>query len=123
MKKEKAKFEKKVADYCYTIQAVNKNTAEDGKRKIGVYSVLDKEGDVNQQGLFDAIDRVSEMHRKNCKISDRRHSRNERFISYTRALYQKFTFSTNHEKEKHCKIKSRELTLSSAELSKDLASG
>ena len=65
---EKAKFEKKVADYCYTLQAINKNTTEDGKRKIGVYVVLDKEADINQQGLFDAMDRVSEMHEKTARF-------------------------------------------------------
>ena len=65
---EKEKFEKKVADYCYTIQAINKNTTEDGKRKIGVYAVLDKEENINQQGLFDAIDRVSEMHEKTARF-------------------------------------------------------
>lgn len=65
---EKEKFEKKVADYCYTIQAINKNTTEDGKRKIGVYVVLDKEENINQQGLFDAIDRVSEMHEKTLRF-------------------------------------------------------
>ncbi|AFS80759.1 hypothetical protein NKOR_04355 [Candidatus Nitrosopumilus koreensis AR1] len=65
---EKEKFEKKVADYCYTIQAINKNTTEDGKRKIGVYVVLDKEENINQQGLFDAIDRVSEMHEKTSRF-------------------------------------------------------
>lgn len=65
---EKEKFEKKVADYCYTIQAINKNTTEDGKRKIGVYVVLDKEENINQQGLFDAMDRVSEMHEKTARF-------------------------------------------------------
>ena len=65
---EKAKFETKVADYCYTLQAINKNTTEDGKLKIGVYVVLDKEGDINQQGLFDAMDRVSEMHEKTARF-------------------------------------------------------
>lgn len=65
---EKEKFEKKVADYCYSIQAINKNTTEDGKRKIGVYVVLDKEEDINQQGLFDAMDRVSEMHEKTARF-------------------------------------------------------
>lgn len=65
---EKEKFEKKVADYCYTIQAINKNTTEDGKRKIGVYAVLDKEENINQQGLFDAMDRVSEMHEKTARF-------------------------------------------------------
>ena len=65
---EKAKFEKKVADYCYTLQAINKNTTEEGKRKIGVYVVLDKEENINQQGLFDAMDRVSEMHEKTARF-------------------------------------------------------
>lgn len=65
---EKEKFEKKVADYCYTLQAINKNTTEDGKRKIGVYVVIDKEENINQQGLFDALDRVSEMHEKTARF-------------------------------------------------------
>jgi hypothetical protein len=65
---EKEKFEKKVSDYCYSIQAINKNTTEDGKRKIGVYVVLDKEENINQQGMFDAIDRVSEMHEKTARF-------------------------------------------------------
>lgn len=65
---EKEKFEKKVADYCYTLQAINKNTTEDGKRKIGVYVVIDKEEKINQQGLFDALDRVSEMHEKTARF-------------------------------------------------------
>ena len=51
---EKEKFEKKVADYCYSIQAINKNTTEDGKRKIGVYVVLDKEekSSINKEFLM-----------------------------------------------------------------------
>ena len=67
-KEEKAKFEKKVADYCYSIQAINKNTIEDGKPKIGVYIVLDKEEQINQQGLLDAMNKVSEMHEKTARF-------------------------------------------------------
>ena len=67
-KEEKDKFEKKVADFCYSIQAINKNISEDGKQKIGVYVVLDKEENLNQQGVFDAIDRVSEMHEKTSRF-------------------------------------------------------
>jgi hypothetical protein len=37
---------------------------EDGKQKIGVYVVLDDKENINQQTMFDAIDRVSEMHEK-----------------------------------------------------------
>ena len=65
---EKQRFEKKVADYCYSIQAINKNITEDGKQKIGVYVVLDKEENLNQQGVFDAMDRVSEMHEKTARF-------------------------------------------------------
>ena len=65
---EKKNFEKKVADFCYTIQAINKNVTEDGKRKIGVYVVLDKPEEINQQSVFDAIDRVSEMYEKTSRF-------------------------------------------------------
>ena len=65
---EKANFEKKVADFCYTIHAINKNVTEDGKRKIGVYVVLDKPDEINQQSVFEAIDRVSEMYEKTARF-------------------------------------------------------
>ena len=61
---EKTKFEKKVDDFCYSIRAINKMITEDGKQKIGVYVVLDDKTNINQQTVFDAIDRVSEMHEK-----------------------------------------------------------
>ncbi len=61
---EKERFEKKVGDYCYSLQAINKMIEEDGKQKIGVYVILDDKIDINQQTLFDAVDRVSEMHEK-----------------------------------------------------------
>ncbi len=67
-KEERERFEKKVADYCYSIQAINKNSTEDGKRNIGVYVVLDKVEHLNQQGLFDAMDKVSEMHEKTARF-------------------------------------------------------
>ena len=65
---EKEKFEERVADYCHSIQAINRNITEDGKQKIGVYVVLDKEEQLNQQGLFDAMDKVSEMHEKTARF-------------------------------------------------------
>ncbi|QUC65375.1 DUF2299 family protein [Nitrosopumilus sp. K4] len=65
---EKAKFEKKVGDFCYSIQAINKILVEDGKQKVGVYVVLDDKADINQQTFFDAIDRVSEMHEKTARF-------------------------------------------------------
>lgn len=65
---EKKRFENKVADYCYSIQAVHKLIEEDGKQKIGVYVILDDKVDLNQQVLFEAIDRVSQMHEKTARF-------------------------------------------------------
>ena len=65
---EKSRFEKKVADFCYTIKAINKNMTEDGKLKIGVYVVLDKPEDINQQTVFEAVDRVSDMYEKTARF-------------------------------------------------------
>jgi len=65
---EKEKFEKKVGDYCYSLQAIHKMIEEDGKQKIGVYLVLDDKVDINQQTLFEAVDRVAEMHEKTARF-------------------------------------------------------
>jgi len=65
---EKERFEKKVGDYCYTLQAIHKVIEEDGKQKIGVYAVLDDKVDINQQVLFDTVNRVSEMHEKTARF-------------------------------------------------------
>ena len=45
---EKEKFEKKVNDYCYSIQVINKIITEDGKQKVGVYVVMDDKENINQ---------------------------------------------------------------------------
>ena len=60
---EKKKFEQRVGDFCRSIKAVNRNTVEDGRLKVGVYVVLDGKR-IIQQDMFDAIDAVSEMHEK-----------------------------------------------------------
>ncbi|MDH3313398.1 MAG: DUF2299 domain-containing protein [Nitrosopumilus sp.] len=65
---EKERFEKKVTDFCHSIQAINKNITEDGKQKIGVYVVLDDKENINQQTVFDAIDSVSEKHEKTSRF-------------------------------------------------------
>jgi hypothetical protein len=65
---EKEKFEKKVGDYCYSLQAIHKMIEEDGKQKIGVYLVLDDKVEINQQTLFEAVDRVAEMHEKTARF-------------------------------------------------------
>ena len=61
---EKNKFEQKVTDFCNSIQAINKVITEDGKQKVSVYVVLDDKENINQQTVFDAMDKVSEMHEK-----------------------------------------------------------
>ncbi len=61
---EKEKFARKVLDFCNSIHAVSKIITEDGKQKIGVYFVLDDKENINQQVVFDAMDKVSEMHEK-----------------------------------------------------------
>ena len=60
--KEKENFEEKVAQYCYSIRAINKNVTEEGKRKIGVYVVLDKKEDITQGGVIDAINSAAEKY-------------------------------------------------------------
>jgi len=65
---EKARFEKKVTDFCNSIQAVNRIITEDGKQKVGVFVVLDNKEGITQQEMFDAINRVSEMHEKTARF-------------------------------------------------------
>jgi hypothetical protein len=65
---EKKKFEQKVADFCHSIQAINKVITEDGKQKVAVYVVLDDKENINQQTVFDAMDKVSEMYEKTSRF-------------------------------------------------------
>jgi hypothetical protein len=65
---EKERFAKKVSDFCNSIHAISKIITEDGKQKIGVFVVLDDKENINQQTIFDAIDRVSEMHEKTARF-------------------------------------------------------
>lgn len=65
---EKAMFEKKVADFCNSIHAINRIITEDGKKKVGVFEVLDGKEPIIQQTIFDAINRVSEMHEKTARF-------------------------------------------------------
>ena len=65
---EKGIFEKKVDNFCKSIYAINKIITEDGKQKIVVYVVLDDKENINQQSVFDAMNRVSEMHEKTARF-------------------------------------------------------
>jgi len=60
-RKEQEKFEKKVADFCYSIQAIHKFLNEDGKRIVGVYAVLDKEEQLTQAFFLETLQKVIEM--------------------------------------------------------------
>ena len=65
---EKERFANKVADFCNSIYAINKIISEDGKQKIGVYVVLDDKENINQQTVFDALDKISELHEKTARF-------------------------------------------------------
>ena len=65
---EKEKFEKKVSDYCNSIQVINKIITEDGKQKVGVYVVMDDKENINQQTMLEAIDNVSEKYDKTSRF-------------------------------------------------------
>jgi len=61
---EKEYFEKKVGDFCNSIQAIHKFLDEDGKKIISVYGVLDDEKKFNQQDFTNVIQQVIEMSEK-----------------------------------------------------------
>ena len=65
---EKIKFEIKINEFCKSIQAINKIITEDGKQKVGVFVVLDDKENINQQTVFDAIERVSKMYDKTSRF-------------------------------------------------------
>lgn len=65
---EKDRFKKKIVDFCNSIQAISKMITEDGKQKVGVFVVLDDKESINQQTVFDAINKVSEMHEKTSRF-------------------------------------------------------
>lgn len=65
---EKERFANKVSDFCNSIYAINKIIVEDGKQKIGVYVVLDDKENINQQTVFDSLDRISELHEKTARF-------------------------------------------------------
>ena len=65
---EKEKFERRVAEYCNSIQAINRIVTEDGKQKVGVFVVLDDKENINQQTVLDAINKASEFHEKTSRF-------------------------------------------------------
>ena len=61
---EQGNFKKKVDDFCYSIKAVSKFLDEDGKKKVGVYIILDKQEQLNQPFFFKALEEIIEMSEK-----------------------------------------------------------
>ena len=58
---EKENFEQKITDFCYSIKAVNKFFDEDGKKKVGVYIVLDKKEQLNQPSFTKTLTQIMEI--------------------------------------------------------------
>ena len=65
---EKENFEKKITDFCYSIKAINKFFDEDGKKKVGVYIVLDKKEQLNQPIFTKTLIKIIEMSDKTRKF-------------------------------------------------------
>ena len=61
---EQDNFKKKIDDFCYSIKAVGKFLEEDGKKKVGVYIILDKQEQLNQPSFFKALEEIIEMSEK-----------------------------------------------------------
>ena len=58
---EKENFEQKITDFCYSIKAVNKFFDEDGKKKVGVYVVLDQKEHLVQPFFMEILLKIVEM--------------------------------------------------------------
>ena len=66
--KEKENFEKKMTDFCYSIQAINKFFDEDGMKKVGVYIVLDKKEQLNQPNFIATLPKIIEISEKTAQF-------------------------------------------------------
>ena len=58
---EQEKLKTKIADFCYSIKAVHKFLDEDGKKKAGVYIVLDKPEQLNQAFFMKTLENIVAM--------------------------------------------------------------
>jgi len=66
--KEQENFEKKMTDFCYSIQAINKFFDEDGMKKVGVYIVLDKKEQLNQPSFMTTLTKIIEVSEKTAQF-------------------------------------------------------
>ena len=58
---EQEKIKTKIADFCYSIKAVHKFLDEDGKKKAGIYIVLDKPEQLNQAFFMKTLENIVTM--------------------------------------------------------------
>ena len=58
---EEEKLKTKIADFCYSIKAIHKFLDEDGKKKAGIYIVLDKQKQLNQEFFMKTLENIIEM--------------------------------------------------------------
>ena len=58
---EQEKLKTKIADFCYSIKAVHKFLDEDGKKKAGIYIVLDKPENLNQAFFMKTLENIVAM--------------------------------------------------------------
>ena len=61
---EQENYKKKIDDFCYSIKAVHKFLDEDGKKRVGIYIVLDKHQQLNQPTFFKTLQEITEMSEK-----------------------------------------------------------
>ena len=61
---EQEKIKSKIADFCYSIKAVYKFLDEDGKKKAGIYIILDKPDQLNQPFFLKTLQEITEISEK-----------------------------------------------------------
>ena len=66
--KEEENFEKKMTDFCSSIQAITKFFDEDGVKNVGVYIVLDKKEQLNQPSFIATLPKIIEISEKTAQF-------------------------------------------------------
>ena len=61
---EQEQFKQKIDDFCYSIKAIHKFLDENGKKMVGIYIVLDKQEQLNQQFFTKTLQEIIEMSEK-----------------------------------------------------------
>tara|TARA_B110000014_G_C19980975_1_gene507955 strand:+ start:277 stop:720 length:444 start_codon:yes stop_codon:yes gene_type:complete len=61
---EQEQFKQKIDDFCYSIKAIHKFLDENGKKMVGIYIVLDKQEQLNQQFFTKTLQEITEMSEK-----------------------------------------------------------